>query len=120
MSECKKILIVDDESDFNAVLGERLEYEGFVVNTATNGVAGLEMMKKDLPDVVLLDIMMPGIDGFAVLQSMRTDEKLSKVMVIFLTAYGCELSEEQKTFIGDTPFLRKPFELDVLLKMIGS
>jgi DNA-binding response OmpR family regulator len=81
----KKVLIVDDERDLREALGAMVEAEGFEVLSAKDGAEGLETALKEKPDLILLDIVMPKMDGFEVLDKLREDEWGKKVQVIFLT-----------------------------------
>ena len=81
----KKILVVDDEKEIVDLLYKFLSKEGFEVLTSTDGVAALQLAKKFLPDLIILDVMMPGMDGGAVMEKILEDGKLRNVPVIFLT-----------------------------------
>lgn len=115
----KKILIVDDERDYACVLKERLEFEGFDVSVAYDGPAGLDLRNKVQPDVILLDIMMPGMDGFDFVRALREKNAKAVTSVILVTAFGRDLNDEQGGLIGKLPIIRKPFEMDELLEAIG-
>ena len=80
------ILVVDDEIDVAKVVSSRLEKAGFGVSAASNGKNALEAVKKSLPDLILLDIMMPGMDGYEVADKLRKDSRTSLVPIIMLTA----------------------------------
>jgi len=81
----KKILVVEDDAAVQQVLKSSLEKEGYAVETASDGVEGLEMVRKAMPDLVLLDIMMPKKDGITVLREMKADDKIRDIPVIILT-----------------------------------
>jgi hypothetical protein len=76
MSEKKRILVVDDEPDFAAIVQENLEKEGFEVEVAYNGIEGLEKVHANPPDAVVLDVMMPEKDGYAVCKELKADKKI--------------------------------------------
>jgi two-component system, OmpR family, alkaline phosphatase synthesis response regulator PhoP len=76
MSAKKRILVVDDEPDFVAIVQSNLEKEGFEVDVAYNGLEGIEKVKASPPDCIVLDVMMPEMDGFKVCQELKKDEKL--------------------------------------------
>lgn len=84
----KKILVVDDEPDFLELMRTRLEANGYDVITALNGKSGLDKIKKDKPDAVLLDILMPDLDGLSVLKKIREQDKSLPVFII--TAFSSE------------------------------
>ena len=86
MSDAKKILVVDDDVDIRETLGEVLRIEGYSVLLAANGTDALELAKKERPDLILLDLMMPDMDGVAVLKELRKDNWGRHARVIFLTA----------------------------------
>jgi len=111
-----KILIVDDEPDFVALLKKRLEANGYEVINASNGDEGLKMIKTDKPDVVLLDILMPKKDGYTMFQEMKDDESIDRTPVIVLTAkpYMKDLFAME----GIRDYLIKPVEDEDLLLRI--
>ena len=86
MSEKKRVLVVDDEPDFAAIVQTNLEKEGFEVEVAYNGVEGLEKVYANPPDAIVLDIMMPEMDGYAVCKTLKSDEKCADIPIILLTA----------------------------------
>ncbi len=92
MPEKKKILIVDDEPDFCSIVQGNLEKEGFAVDVAYDGVEGLEKIKKDPPDALVLDVMMPEKDGYAVCRELKADEKYRDIPVLMLTAVASHVS----------------------------
>jgi len=77
----QKVLLVDDEQDILDLLGFNLEKEGFEVFTANNGRSGLEIAKQQIPDLILLDVMMPGMDGMDTCREIRDDAKLKHVVI---------------------------------------
>ena len=92
MSEKKKILIVDDEPDFCSIVQGNLEKEGFAVEVAYDGVEGLEKIRQSPPDAVVLDVMMPEKDGYAVCRELKADEKFRDIPVLMLTALDSHVS----------------------------
>ncbi len=103
------MLVVDDSDVLRKIVGFNLSKEGFIVEEARDGVEALERMASAKPDLVILDIMMPRLNGFEVLKRMRTDPELSSIPVIVLTAKGGE--DDAKTALqnGANGFLTKPF-----------
>ena len=81
----KKILIVEDELAMKNILADKFEKEGFVVFLAKNGIEGLEIVKKEQPDLILLDIVMPRMDGVTMLKNLRKQKKTGSIPVIILT-----------------------------------
>jgi DNA-binding response OmpR family regulator len=83
-----KILLIEDDSFLVEMYTTKFELEGFEVISAEDGKKGLEMVKKEKPDIILLDILMPKMDGFAVLDALKKDEELADIPVILLTNLG--------------------------------
>src|SRR6266478_4365589 len=86
LMNAKKILIVEDQAPMRRNIALLLEMEGFQVVTAANGAAGLETARKERPDLILCDIMMPQMDGYGVVQALRAEEQFATTPFIFLTA----------------------------------
>jgi DNA-binding response OmpR family regulator len=113
-----KILIVDDEPELREMLTMRLEANGYEVITAADGEEGLEQTKKEKPDLILLDIMMPGMDGLIVLSRLRNNLETSFIPVIMLTAKGDTSAIMESQRAGATDYVIKPFEPSQLLALI--
>ena len=109
------VLIVDDDPQVTLALSIRLRAAGYVVDTAPDGETGLEKLALKLPDVVLLDMRMPGIDGLAVIRRMKMDERLSRVPVIVISANAQETVKREAIATGAKLFLEKPYESRVML-----
>jgi len=92
MSAKKRILVVDDEPDFAGIVQTNLEKEGFEVEVAYNGIEGLEKVKANPPDAIVLDIMMPEVDGYKVCKELKADEKYADIPVILLTAVASHVT----------------------------
>ena len=88
--ERKKILVVEDEADFSRALQAVLEHEGFEVHTATTGKEGLTLAKSLTPDLIILDVMLPELDGYKVCRLLKYDERYKKIPIIMLTARAQE------------------------------
>jgi len=86
MSGKKRILIVDDEPDFSMIVKKNLEKEGFEVELAYDGAEGLAKVKSNPPDAIVLDVMMPEIDGYKVCSTLKNDDKYSDIPIVLLTA----------------------------------
>lgn len=104
-----RVLVVDDSEVLRKIVGFNLTKEGFTVEEAKDGVEALEKMKSQKPDLVILDIMMPNLNGFEVLKRMRSDPEMSNVPVIILTAKGGESDAKTALQYGANGFLTKPF-----------
>ncbi|NVJ09348.1 response regulator [Myxococcus sp. AM001] len=112
----KRLLIVDDELAIVEALQDILSVEGYDIVTAFNGAEGLHRMADAKPDLVLLDLMMPVMDGREMLRRMREDAGLRGIPVVVMSAG--RISDEERR--SSARFLAKPFELDVLLDTIAE
>jgi len=116
-----KILLIEDEPSLQKALGLALEKEGFAVTQATDGQLGLDLAKKDQPDLILLDLILPKKDGFAVLAELKADEKLKQVPVIILTNLETSQDVQKALTMGATTYLVKAnYELADVIKKIKS
>ena len=86
MAEKKRILVVDDEPDFALLVQGNLQKEGFDVDVAYNGVEGLEKIKQNPPDAIVLDVMMPEKDGYEVCAELKKDDRFAEIAILMLTA----------------------------------
>lgn len=115
-----KILIVDDEPDIREILDYNLSKAGYKVHKAKNGLEGVSKAKKLKPDLILMDIMMPEIDGVEACSRIREDSSLDKSLVAFLTARGEEFTEIASLDVGGDDFIQKPIKPKVLLSRIKA
>lgn len=111
----KRILLIDDSSVNNLLLQNILEEENFDVVAAFSGKEGLTLMEKVIPDLVLLDIMMPGMDGIEVLEEILAKETLRNIPVIMLTAKTDPADEKKSREIGAVDFINKPVNIEKLV-----
>ena len=116
----KKILIADDEPDILEIIRFNLEKEGYLVVTAKNGIEAMEVARKTLPDLVILDIMMPGRNGWEVCQLLRTMPEFRQTLIIFLTALSSEESEIKGLESGADDYLTKPIRPNVLVSKVNA
>lgn len=116
----KKIMLVDDEPEILDLVSMRLRSWGYDVMTAIDGENALTLLEKQLPDLILLDVMMPGKDGYEICNEIKTNEKTARIPVILFTAKP-EQKEKLKSnydFIAADDYILKPFEPeDLLLKI---
>lgn len=112
----KKILVVDDEQGILDFFNKALNKEGYEVVTALNGLEAIKLVKEGKPDLVILDIKMPGIDGIETLKRIRWLNK--KTIVIMLTAYGTLDSAKEALRLGAHDYITKPFKLDYIKEVI--
>ena len=122
MSTPKKpvILIADDDPEILTLLGIRLSKSGYQVIEAQDGIAAIEKAKREKPDLVLLDVMMPGKNGWEVAKALREDHALDKVGIVMLTAIGERVNEMTSPLYGADDFVDKPFDFAVLEKKIRA
>lgn len=111
-----RLLLVDDEEEFVKALAERLNLRDLAGRTATSGEQALEFVGEEEPDVMLLDLRMPGIDGMEVLRRVR--RKYPGVQVIVHTGLGNDLDEAEAWSLGIFDYLKKPVEIDLLVQRI--
>ena len=117
MTQTRTILIVDDEPNIRGFLKMALEDEGYCVETACDGREALDKVRRRPPDAVLLDLMMPVMDGWGFLASRRTLSAECRCPVLVMSAVGgWHMARE----LGATGFLAKPFDVDVLLTKLAS
>ena len=116
----KKILIIDDNADVCSTVSEFLGKKGFTAITATSGKEGIRTAHKLKPDLILLDIMMPKMDGFAVLKKLKDSQKTMTTPVIMLTARGDEESKLKASSLYSEYYLVKPFQMEELESKIKT
>lgn len=116
----KKILVIEDTQNVRENICEILETENYEVFAAENGQSGVEMSKNIQPDLVLCDIMMPGMDGYEVLAKMRKEVVTSTVPFIFLTAKNTRENQRLGMELGADDYIAKPFTVDELLKSVST
>jgi DNA-binding response OmpR family regulator len=115
-----RVLVVDDEPDVLLLCRLNLEQRGHEVVEAPNGDAALELVRSATPDLVVLDLMLPGIDGYQVLQALRAGDETSSVPVLVLTAKSLQADRERSRQLGAAAFLTKPFLPDELCDMVDA
>ena len=120
MSKKPVILIADDDPEILTLLGIRLSKQGYQVLEAQDGNAALDKARADRPDLVLLDVMMPGKNGWEVAKALREDEALSKMGIVMLTAIGERVNEMTSPLYGADDFVDKPFDFADLEKKIRT
>jgi DNA-binding NtrC family response regulator len=111
-----KVLLVDDEQEFVESLSERISLRNLTAGVALDGEQALEAVKQDEPDVMVLDLRMPGIDGIEVLRQVRKDHP--GVAVVVLTGHGTEEDEKEAIRLGASAYLKKPVDVDQLVGVL--
>jgi len=119
MSDKKRILVVEDEPSLLRVTTFWLNRDGYEVLSANNGVKGLEMARTNLPDLIILDLNMPLMDGGAVCGALKADEKLRKIPVIVLSASVNDLDTKAKE-IGADGWMLKPYQPEQFLSKVKN
>ena len=114
----KRILIIDDEEDFVFNLKTSLENEGFEIITAKDGQEGLLKAQEENPDLLLLDIMMPNLNGYQVCRLLKYDDKFKHIPIIMLTARSLDKDKITGDEMGADLFMMKPFENSYLISKI--
>lgn len=120
MSNQYKILLVDDEQDILEFLSYNLKKEGFELLTANDGNKGLALAKKHKPDLVILDVMMPGMDGIEVCEKIRELDELDDVLILFLTARAEDYSELAGFSAGADDYITKPIKPKLLISRVKA
>jgi len=103
----KKILIIEDDKFLRELISQKLLKEGYVVNEAIDGEDGIKKTREDKPDLILLDLILPGIDGFEVLSQIKTDPSLATIRVIILSNLGQREDVEKGLKLGAVDYLIK-------------
>lgn len=114
----QRLLVIDDDSSVTSLLKRGLAYEGYAVETAASGEAGLAIARDRLPDMVILDIMMPGLDGLEVLRRLRAADP--RLPVLLLTAKDSPADQVQGLEHGADDYVIKPFSFEVLLARVHA
>ncbi len=115
-----KILVVDDEPDILEILTYNLKREGYTVLTARNGKEGLELAAKELPQLIILDIMMPEMDGVELCRILRSEKRFDGSVIAFLTARDEDYSQIAALDVGGDDYITKPIKPRVLLSRVKA
>jgi DNA-binding response OmpR family regulator len=114
----KRIALVDDEPDILKTTSIFLKAEGFDVLTATDGITALELIKKERPDLIVLDIMLPKIDGYKICRILKFDDRYKNIPIVIFTARAQELDEKKAKEVKADAYITKPFQPEGLLGKI--
>jgi two-component system alkaline phosphatase synthesis response regulator PhoP len=115
-----KILVVDDEADLVETIRFSLELEGYNVLVASNGEEGLNLARQEKPDLILLDLMLPKLDGYKVCRLLKFDERYKHIPILMLTAKTQEKDKILGKETGANEYITKPFDMDELMAKIKS
>ena len=113
-----KVLVVDDELHITTLLKLTLEMNGYEVVIANDGVEALERVESDHPDLILLDIKMPRLNGWQVCEKLKSDELTRSIPIIMVTAFAQNEARQRSLELGADDFVSKPFESTLLLESI--
>lgn len=115
-----RILLIDDEADILEFVKYNLERDGYEVSTASNGAEGLEVALKVKPHLILLDMMMPVLDGIETCKALRRSPVLKNVMIVFLSAVGTEETQLQGYDAGADDYINKPIKMNILRSRVQA
>ena len=118
MTEAKTILVVDDEPDILMGIKDLLEFEGYKVLTAEDGQTALSIARKDNPDLIILDLMLPKLDGYKVCRLLKFDKKRKSIPIIMLTARTQQEDKDMGMEMRANEYLFKPYQNEELLKTL--
>lgn len=114
-----KILVIDDEPEITEIIDAFLQNEGYTVKVENNPQNALNLAEEFRPDLILLDIMMPGTDGYQVCNQIKENPKLGETPVIFLTGKDSKDDQGKSFQVGGDMFIKKPFSCDRLLEIVN-
>ena len=116
----KKILIVDDEPNIIMSLEYTFRKNNFEVFIARDGQEALDILQNEVPDIIILDVMMPYVDGYATIETIKKDSKLENCKVIFLSAKNKESDIQKGLDLGASAYLTKPFSIKKLVEKVNE
>jgi len=114
MAAAKSILIVEDEDNIALALDHLMRREGYALARVASGAEALPAMRRERPDLVLLDVMLPEVSGYEICQAMRQDPKLKAVKILMMTARGNQMERRKGLALGADGFISKPFDVGEL------
>jgi DNA-binding response OmpR family regulator len=114
----KKIIVVDDEVDILKTMEIFFKGEGFDVRTATDGIIALDAIRKEKPDLIILDIMLPKLDGYKICRMLKFDHRYKNIPIVIFTARAQEIDEEKAKEVKADAYITKPFQPAALLKKV--
>ncbi len=114
------VLIIEDEPELHEILTYNLEAEGYIVHVCDHGTRGLEAAQKLIPDIILLDVMLPGMDGLEVCRHLRSNNTTKRIPIVMLTAKSEEVDQLVGFQLGADDYVTKPFKVRVLIERIKS
>lgn len=120
MNRNKRILVAEDDSDIRGLIAFSLRYVGYEVVEATNGKDAVRQAQQQLPDLVLLDVRMPNLNGYEACELLKADDSTRDIPIIFLSARGQEAEIKYGLELGAEEYILKPFAPDELYRRVGA
>lgn len=120
MNHSKRILVAEDDSDIRGLIAFSLRYVGYEVVEATNGRDAVRQAQQQLPDLVLLDVRMPNLNGYEACELLKADDSTRDIPIIFLSARGQESEIKYGLELGAEEYILKPFAPDELYRRVGA
>ena len=114
------ILVIDDDPHMGLILTHIFNRHGFVVRVATDGASGLQEARDQRPDLILLDIMQPGMDGLEVARRLQQDPECARIPILFLTAVAAARGRQAVEGVGAKGLISKPFEVDEMVAQVKA
>ena len=118
MENKRRLLVVEDELDLAEMVKLRLKANGYEVLIAYDGQAGLDLARQEKPDLIILDLMLPKIDGYKICRMLKFDEKYKHIPIIMFTARAQESDKKMGSDVGADAYITKPFDAQALLSKI--
>lgn len=118
--EHKRLLLIDDDPNLILLVKDYLEFRGYEVITAENGREALEVLEQEIPDMIICDVMMPEMDGYAFVNEVRQEERTSWIPILFLSAKGQSQDKIKGLNIGADVYMVKPFEPEELVAQVEA
>ncbi len=116
----KRVLLIEDDPSSVRLVSYTLEQEGYEVLTATNGLEGLKKVREEAPDLLVLDVMLPGLDGFEVCRRLRADEQTAGLPVLMLSAKAQEIDKTTGLKVGADDYLAKPADPSEIVARVAN
>ncbi len=118
MDQPKKVLVIDDERALAELLQVNLELEGFLVAKAHSGIEGLNKLPTEKPDIIMLDVRMPGLDGFEICRRLKADPATKPIPVIMVSAFAQQTDIQKGLDAGAADYVKKPFDVVKVVELI--
>lgn len=115
-----KILVVEDDPSASRLVGYALEQEGYQVLYASDGLEGVKKAQDEHPDLIILDIMLPGLDGYEVCQRLRREPETAKLLILILSAKAREIDKETGLKMGADDYLSKPADISMVVDKVRT